>query len=218
MPTIQSPVPYGAALYGCLQLHDVPLNKLVQQSHRYDRAYLAWETVRQVRNPFFHAGTGFEGYYVGICQSPEEMLARLLAIGHEMLASNARMYRHEFVFKSKLMKTMRRELIDRRAIEVWSALLGATLGKLRCHVYTNDHTYRFQNETYWAVNRLPFVSYRLCDHHIEQSYVLPHFNNGYIGKSDFSLNVLKPSDYDAGFVVSEIGCFGHPLLRAYLRD
>jgi hypothetical protein len=218
MPIIQSPIPYGATLYGWLQLHDMSLDKLAQQSHRYDRAYLAWETVRLVRNPFFTCGTGFEGYFVGICQSPEEMLARLLEIGHAMLASNARMYRYEFAFKSKLMKTLRGERIDRQAIEVWSALLGATLAKLRCHVYYHDSTYRFQNETYWAVNRLPYITYRLRDHRLEQEYRLPHFNNGYIGKSNFSLNALKPSDYDAGLVVSEIGCFGHPLLRAYLRQ
>jgi hypothetical protein len=159
-----------------------------------------------------------EGYFVGICQSPDEMLARLLEIGHGMLTSNARMYRYDFAFQSKLMKTLRRELIDRQAIEVWSALLGATLAKLRCHVYTNDQTYRFQNETYWAVNRLPFMKYRLCEHHVEQEYMLPHFNNGFIGKFDFNPNMLKPSDYEAGYVISEIGCFGHPLLRAYLRN
>ena len=218
MPIIQSHIPYGAALYEWLHIHNLPLDKLAQQGRRYDRAYLAWETVRQVRNPFFHTGTGFEGYFVGVCQSSDEMLARLLEIGHGMLASNAQMYRYDFAFRSKLMKTLRKEIIDRIAIEVWSALLGATLGKLRCNVYYNDQTYRFQNETYWAVNRLPFMKYRLCEHHIEQEYTLPYFNNGFIGKSDFNLNALKPSDYEAGFVVSKIGCFGHPLLRAYLRQ
>jgi hypothetical protein len=203
---------------GWLCLHDVPLDSLVQQSRRYERAYLAWETVRQVRNPFFNIGTGFEGYFVGNCQSPEEMLAQLLEIGHGMLTSNCRLYRHQYTFKSKLMKTLRGELDDPRAMDIWSTLLGAALGRLRCNVLYNYKTYLFQNETYWAVNRLPFIKYAQCAHHIEQEYVLARFRSSCVSKSDLCLNMLKPSDCDAGFVVSRIGCFGHPLVRAYMRE
>lgn len=218
MPIIQSQIPYGAALYEWLHIHKLPLDNLAQQARRYDRAYLAWEAVRLVRNPFFITGTGFEGYFVGICHSPQEMLAKLLEIGHRMLASNARMYRYDFAFQSRLMKTLRREIIDRSAMEVWSSLLGATLAKLRCNVHYNDPTYRFQNETYWAINRLPFIRYRECENYIEQEYTLPCFSNGFKGKAEFDLNMLKPSDYDAGYVITHVGRFGHPLLRAYLRQ
>jgi len=218
MLTIESKVPHDSVLYGWLRLHDMPLDNLVQQSHRYERAYLAWETVRRVRSPFFKVGTGFEGYFVGIYQTPEEMLNQLLKIGHEMLTSNCRLYRHQYTFKAKLMKTLRGELNDPRAIDIWSTLLGATLGKLRCNLHRNYKTYLFQNETYWTVNRLPFIKYVQCEYHIEQEYILAPFKSDCVSKPDFCLNILKPSDYDAGLAVSMIGCFGHPLIRAYLRE
>jgi hypothetical protein len=218
MHTIESRVPCNSNLYEWLCLHGLPLERLVQPSRRYERAYLAWETVRQVRNPYFNLGTGFEGYYVGLYQSPEAMLEQLLTIGHGMLASNERLYRHEYAFKAKLMKTLQGELNDPYAISVWSSLLGATLGRLRCHIYYNYQIYCFQNETYWAVNRLPFINYRICEHHVEQHYILPVFKNGGIAKMSFSLSALNPSDCDAGLVISTIGRFGHPLVRAYLRE
>jgi hypothetical protein len=218
MLTIESSVPHYPIIDGWLRLHNMSLDNLVQYSRRYERAYLAWETVRLARNPFFSVGTGFEGYFVGSYKSSEEMLAQLLHIGHEMLTSNCRLYRHQYTFKTKLMKTLRGEINDPYAIEVWSTLLGAALGKLRCNVHYNYKTYLFQNETYWAVNRLPFIRYTQCEERIEQEYVLALFKNGCVAKSDFCLNMLKPSDYDAGLVVSTIGRFGHPLIRSYLRE
>jgi hypothetical protein len=218
MLTVKARVPHDTIMEAWFRFHDVTLDGLVQRSHRYERAYLAWETVRQVRNPFFNIGTGFEGYFVGISQSSEEMLKQLLKMGHEMLTSNCRLYRYQYSFKAKLMKTLRGELNDPRAIDVWSTLLGATLGTLRCHVLYNYKTYLFQNETYWTVNRLPFIKYTQCEHHIEQEYDLALFKRDCGSKSDFGLNMFKPADYDAGLVVSKIGRFGHPLIRAYLRE
>jgi hypothetical protein len=218
MQTIKSKVPYDTSIYGWLRLHDLSSDWLVQQSRRYERAYLAWETVRQVRNPFFNVGTGFEGYFVGILQSTEEMVAQLLKIGHGMLMSNCRLYGHQYTFKAKLMKALHGELNDPRATDVWSASLGATLGKLRCNIYYNYEVYRFQNETYWAVNRLPFINYTQCEHRIEQEYTLARFKDDCLSKPDFCLDMLNPSDYDAGLVALMIGRFGHPLVRAYLQQ
>ena len=191
MLTIESKVPHDTIMEVWLRLQDVPLDNLVQHSRRYERAYLAWETVRQVRNPFFNTGTGFEGYFVGICHSPGEMLAQLLEIGHSMLASNCKLYRHQYTFNAKLMKTLRGELNDPRAIDVWSTLLGATLGRLRCNVHYHYKTYLFQNETYWTVNRLPVINYTHCEHHIEQEYILAPFTRDCVSKPNFCLNMLK---------------------------
>jgi hypothetical protein len=217
MLAIGSEVPSSAIIYVWLRIQDVSLESLVERSRRYERAYLAWEMVRKVRNPFFEEGTGFEGYFVGIHQSPDEMLARLLEIGHRLLTSNCRLYRHQFAFQSKLMKTLMGELNDPEAIDVWSTLLGATLGKLRCNVYVNHETYRFQNETYWTVNRLPLMCYAQRAHNIEQEYVLTDFKTGSISKPSLDLNLVNSSDHDAGRVVSAIGRFGHPLIREYLQ-
>lgn len=218
MSTIAGQIPYSSTIYRWLCLNARPLTTLVEPSRRYERAYLAWETVRLVRNPFFKIGTGFEGYFVGICHSPEEMTDRLLEIGRWMLASNDRQYRHQYTFKTRLMRTLRDQLDDSCAIGVWAAALGAMLGKLRCNVYYNDAPYRFQNETYWAVNRLPRIHYQLTEHGIQQEFILPQFKDNGIPKQTFDPALLKPADYDAGLVVSKIGAVGHPLVRAYLRS
>jgi hypothetical protein len=218
MQIVESRVPHEAIMEGWLRLHDVPLDRLVQRSHRYERAYLAWETVRLGRNPYFNKGTGFEGYFVGVSHSTEEMLTQLIEIGREILLSNCRLYRHQYSFRAKLMKTLEGDCNDPQAMYVWSALLGATLAKLRCNVHYHFKTYYFQNETYWAVNRLPFIKYKRCEHHIEQEYRLAVFKGSYASQPDFSLDMLKSSDYDAGLVVLKIGCFGHPLIRAYLGE
>lgn len=215
---IATNVPHSALLDGWLRLYQVPLDRLVERSRRYERAYLAWETVRRTRNPFFWEGTGFEGYFVGINQSPDEMVTSLIEIGHQMLRSNWRLYRHEHTFKAKLMKTLTGELSEPRAIRVWSASLGASLGRLRCNVYHNYKAYCFQNETYWMVNHLPHINYMQDNHRVEQEYVLAPFNATCPSKPELPLNMLNPSDYDAGLVVQTIGCFGHPLIRTYLHE
>ncbi len=215
---IDTRVPYSSLLDCWLCFHDLPFNHLVEYSRRYERAYLAWESVRRTRNPFFQQGTGFEGYFVGINHSPEEMLTSLLDIGHQMLASNCRLYHYNFTFQTKLMHTLNGEISDARAIHVWSASLGAVLGKLRCNIYSNSETWRFQNETYWTVNRLPLMHYCRKDHQVEQEYVLVTESANGFPKPELALNVLKPSDRDAGLVIQTIGCFGHPLIRAYLQE
>jgi hypothetical protein len=214
MITIESNIPCDTVVNNWLQLHDVQLSSLVEESRRFERTYLAWELVRQVRNPFFRVGTGFEGYFVGTHHSADEMLTTLLQIGHDMLMSNERLYRFQFSFKSTLMKTLMGEANDPQAIETWSTLLGATLGKLRCNVLFNHPAFCYQNETYWTVYRLPPISYQQCERHIEQQYVITT-SKDCRSKPDFPLDLLKSSNYDAALVVLKIGRFGHPLIRAY---
>ena len=216
--TIECEVPCGGVIHQWLCFQDVPFKPFVERSRQYERAYLAWETVRKVRNPFFIEGTGFEGYFVGICRSPEEMLDRLLQLGQGLLASNNRLYRYQQRFKSQLMKTLCGEIENPQAVAVWADLLGATLAKLRCNVHTNLETYRFQNETYWTVNRLPFMQYRQRDNKLEQVYRLGIFKMCSNGRMPLPLDLLTGSDYDAGLVVSTIGRFGHPLVREYLHE
>jgi hypothetical protein len=218
MLTVQCEVPCGSLVHSWLHVHEMPFRPFVERSRQFERAYLAWETVRKVRNPFFTEGTGFEGYYVGLCHSTEEMLDMLLHMGRQMLASNVRLYPHQHRFRSRLMKTLSGEVEDLDAIAVWADLLGATLGRLRCNVYTNQETYRFQNETYWSVNRLPLMQYEQSDCRLEQSYRLAQFRVCTNSRLPLQLNLLNSSDYDAGLVVSAIGRFGHPLIREYLHE
>ncbi len=215
---VKSKVPYDITLYGWLQVHDIPLDTLTHRSRRYERAYLAWEMVRKLRNPFFTNGTGFEGYFVGIHQSPEEMLNTLLKLGHNILESNCRLYRHDHVFQSMLMKTLIGECCDLHAIDVWADLLGALLGRLRCNIPANDENHYFQNETYWIVNNLPGIRYTLRDFRVEQEYRITLTSPNTASRMDFNLNMLRRSDYEAGLVIHTLGRFGHPLVREYLHQ
>ena len=94
--------------------------------------------------------------------------------------------------------------------------LGAALAKLRCNVRQNRRTERFQTETYYIVNRLPTISYRVEDSTIEQEYLIG-FCTAPGSRVHITLQSLKPSEQEAWLVATMIGRFGHPLVRQYLR-
>lgn len=214
---VESAVPYSAAICEWLQFHSIHMNQLVGYSSRYERAYLAWEAVRKVRNPFFIDGTGFEGYYVGQGLSAEEVIERLLSIGRHILESNYRLYRYNFSFRARLAKTLFTEANDPQAMDVLAAQFGAALGKLRCNLLTNERTQHFQTETYLTTAGAPAIWYTQRDHLIIQNYTLQWQNRPTDPQWNLSLETLvKPRDADAFHAVKSIGKFGHPLVRSYL--
>jgi hypothetical protein len=212
---IENEVPFAHALYWQLKLEGQSLETLARD-HRYELPYLAWETVRKARNPFFVKGTGFEGYFVGICESPEDALDEILRTGHEILDSIAKLYRPEYGFKSTLMKTLSRELDDPKAIHVWSTCLGATVARLRCNLFKNREADAFHTETYRIVSRLPAITYTEDNHAIRQSYVIEAESLDAGPAIQINAAMFKPSDQDAWQVAESIGLFGHPLVRQFL--
>lgn len=217
--TVKSEVPYGTLLYGFTRVHPIGLDKFIAYSRRYERSYLAWEAVRKVRNPYFIDGTGFEGYFVGLGLSDEEVIARVLDLGRTMLANNLRLYRFNPAFRSRLMKTIRGEISDPAAIGVWAAQFGAAVGRLRCNLLTNSQTRLFQSETYLSTSSLPPIRYAVCGFTIEQTYALPNGGAPVKPAPRMRLDLsLKPADAEAYLVVKAIGKFGHPLIRAYLDE
>src|SRR5690349_15317994 len=102
---IESEVPFGRALRGWLALHDQNLDQVVKHD-QMEQHYLAWETVRKQINPYFLHGTGFEGYLVGRCSSPEEALDAIITINQHILDTIIRLYRFQPEFRSLLMKTL----------------------------------------------------------------------------------------------------------------
>src|SRR5215471_11729107 len=109
---IDGPIPFTDSFYWWLQLNDFKLSQLVKDSRRYEQPYLAWEVVRKSRNPFFATGTGFEGYFIGMCQSAEEVLDAIIQISRNMLDCIARANRLNYGFQSRLMKTLTGDLSD----------------------------------------------------------------------------------------------------------
>src|SRR5690348_6209547 len=135
---VDSKVPFGNSIYAWLNVaQSHTLEEFVAQSRLYEPTYLAWEEVRLGRNPFFENGTGLEGYFVGLCHTPEDVLERLLEIGRDALRHITRIHLHDPHFHSVLMQVLFEESDDPTAIAEWSTEFGATLGRLRCNLLNN---------------------------------------------------------------------------------
>jgi len=215
---VDSVVPFSDCIYWRLNLNtgQAPTS-LLTESHQYDHPYLAWETVRKRRNPYFEQGTGFEGYFVGLCRSPDETLERILSISRGMLVSIARLYRYEYGFRSKLRKTLSGEASDPKAMAEWSAQLGATLARLRCNLIHNRDADSFRDETYRIVSNLPPIDYHTVDHALYQVYCVDTQHVPNTVKMMVNAQQLRDADQEAWMVAQAIGKFGHPLVREYLH-
>ncbi len=215
---IDSIVPFSDCIYWQLLMnHEQTPTSLLAESHQYDHPYLAWETVRRRRNPYFESGTGFEGYLVGICHSPDEALEQILAISRGMLIGIARLYRFEYGFRSKLRQTLSGEASDPKAIAEWSAQLGAALARLRCNLFHNREADAFREETYQVVSGLPPIDYHAVNHAFRQVYSVDCQHIPNTVKMVINAQQLPTADQEAWLVAQAIGKFGHPLVREFLR-
>lgn len=215
MIKVESEVPFGRTLYTGLYLNNLDLNKVVHHN-QVETRYLAWETVRKQINPFFLKGTGFEGYLIGRCPSSTAALEMIVSINQKILEAIARVYRFQFGFRSRLMKTLTKELSDPQAIHIWSSFFGAELGRLRAQILDDAQAQAFRNHTYNIVNSLPPIEYHEVKEDITQSYVIGSESQAKSGKLAVTLQTLPPSQQDAWLVAENIGEFGHPLVRQML--
>lgn len=217
MKRIEGEVPFGDYLLWWLERHHPnAINPVSQLSHQFDRRYLAWETVRLARNPFFENGTGFEGYWVGDASSAEEALDRLLRIGREALDSQARLYRYQYGFRRKLMKTLFGESSDLDALAEWSVMLGALLGRLRCNIHRYPQADAFRRETYRQVEGLPPIRYHEEGDDLQQAYEIRDADHPEQPRLVIDPQHLRTTDQEAWKVATELGKFGHPLVRGVL--
>ncbi len=215
---IDKDVPFGTDI--CCRLGSAAcwnLDSLIRESALYEPHYLAWEMVRKGRNPFFENGTGFEGYFVGLCVAPEDALDRILDTGQHMLTSIARLYRFEPQFRSILIKTLTGEASDSQAMSEWATQLGASLARLRCNLIDNPQADAFQMDTYRLVSALPPIHYRKRDHTIRQCYMLDSCGEIDVARMVVGLSDLKSSEQEAWLVAQLVGKFGHPLVREFIR-
>ncbi len=213
--TVNSEVPFGHQLFARLYLKDLHLNAIVKHN-QMEMHYLAWETVRKQTNPFFQKGTGFEGYLIGRCSGSEAALEEILRVNQDILDAIARMYRFEYGFRSRLMKTLVKNTDDTAAIQIWSAYFGATLGKLRARIISNAQAQAFRVQTYGHVRTLPSIEYNEIEDDILQTYVVGTDPQAEHGKLAVSLSMLPAHLQDAWLVADNIGEFGHPLVRQLL--
>ncbi|MCB0025894.1 MAG: hypothetical protein M9936_12515 [Caldilinea sp.] len=217
MKTVESEVPFGDALLWWIDhLHDDHGLLVSQLSHEFDRSYLAWETVRLSRNPFFSNGTGFEGYWVGLCQSSDAALDQLLQLGRGALESQARLFRYREGYRRRLARALQGEGSDLEAMAEWSIELGAILGRLRCNLYKNPQAGTFRHETYRQVEGLPPIAYREEQDDLQQMYEVRDADNPAQPLLYVDPNHLRTTDQEAWDVVASLGKFGHPLVREIL--
>lgn len=218
---IETRAPFGRALYIYFGLYDIHINELPAKT-RVERNYLAWEIVRRKTNPYFAEGTGFEGYLVGTCQTPPDALEAIIKVNQNILDAIARLYRFQIGLQSRLMKTLTGELADYESIHIWSAYLGAELGRLRTHIPRNKAAILFQNQTYAIVAILPPITYRSLNNRVVQNYGIGYMDNPVmviapnLAKLDIKGKMLNPSQQTPWLVASNIGRFGHPLVRSFL--
>lgn len=217
MKTVESEVPFGDALLWWIDHlrddHGLPVSQL---SHQFDRPYLAWETVRLSRNPFFSNGTGFEGYWVGLCQSPDAALDQLILIGRSTLESQQRLFRYQQSYRRRLFKALQGEGGDLEAMAEWSIELGAILGRLRCNLYRNSQADTFRHETYRQVEGLPPIAYHEEHDDLQQMYEVRDADNPGRPLLQIDPQHLRTTDQEAWEVVEALGKFGHPLVREVL--
>lgn len=214
--TVETEVPFGRTLYAWLYLKELHLKDVVQHD-RVERHFLAWETVRKQTNPFFETGTGFEGYLVGRCADSEAALDVILATSQHILDAIRRMYRFEYGFRSRLMKTLLRERSDSALIHLWSEYLGAELGRLRAQILGCEAAQCFQAGTYRIVETLPPIAYHQVEDEVTQTYAVSSGGIQQLNRLTITLPMLKPGQQDAWLVAENIGEFGHPLIRRLLE-
>ena len=212
---IENEVPFGHLLYTKLYLSDSCLDTLVRHD-QMETHYLAWETVRKQRNPFFQKGTGFEGYLIGQAVNAEAALDAILTVNQQILDAIARLYRFQSSFRSRLMKTLTKEAGDSASIHIWSAYLGAELGKLRAQMRTNSQAQAYRQQTYQLISGLPPMSFRMVEGDVTQMYTIGAGDDIRVARLLITPQALKPDQQDAWLVAENIGEFGHPLVRKLL--
>lgn len=217
MKRVEGEVPFGDFLLSWLAQRPwrstLPVSQL---SHQFDRRYLAWETVRLARNPFFEKGTGFEGYWVGDAASAEDALDRLLQLGRGALDSQTRLYRYQYSFRRRLMQALQGDSTDIDALAEWSITLGAILGRLRCTLHRNQVADAFRRETYRQVEGLPPIQYLEVGDDLQQMYELRDADHPGQPRLLVDPAHLRTTDQDAWRVAAALGKFGHPLVREVL--
>ena len=192
------------------------VQEIVARSHIMDKAYLAWQTVRREQTPVGALGTGFEGYFVGAVVSEDEAMRRLLDLGMGIWDSIDRVHKYSYEHRKLLEKVIRGESSAASAVEEWSAIFGAELGRQRAKLLGNPEGQAFRFETKRKVESLPAIEYQVgLDDAVTQVYMLPQTTSQTTPRK--SLGGLNDRERLALLTMQEIGKFGHPLLRAAMR-
>lgn len=201
------------------------LDKAELVSHSMDPAYFGWQRVRlagiplDLRSPgqLVTCKTGLEGYFVGEVRSTEELATKLLQIGEDIWRGIRLMHKFSPQKRKRLEQAILGTGFSLESAVEWSTILGATLGRLRAKLLYNPDAQKFQSDTKQAVGGLPKIEYGVTqrDSGIVQVYKLPIKNADPLILSDFHSTDEQSLYWQT---VQNLGLFGHPLVRALLRE
>lgn len=217
---------------------DVPLSKLVktglsvgklsvaeQKSHGMDEAYFRWQAIRLAGVPLngkknetrVTCRTGLEGYFVGSVESPEKLATELLEIGEQIWKGIKLLHKLNYSKRKRLEETILGKGYSSDAAFEWAAILGATIARLRAKLLYNKVGQEFQFSTRQEINGLPKIIYRVneLDSGLVQAYKLPIADKQTIVIDSFGSGDEQKLYWET---VQNIGIFGHPLVRALLRE
>jgi hypothetical protein len=122
----------------------------------------------------------------------------------------------EYGFRERMMRALIEDDVDFKAVQAWAEQFGAVVARLRCNLQHNPDGNLFRIQSYRVVSGLRPISYHLFDSRIVQTYsvgrrFLPP-------RPQIELNGLNPAAQEAWSVISQLGRFGHPLVREYLQQ
>lgn len=215
-------LPYEPVIRLAAEISDI--RNVEKKSHSIDSAYLRWQRVRMHGIPLnknsrnnVTCKTGFEGYFVGKVYSKEELFDELLQIGKNVWENMKRLYRLDNIQLRELEQTIcGTKPYTLAAITEWSSVLGAQIARLRMNLLNNPQAIHFQSETKLAVAGLPKITYEKTG----TGKIVHKFKMPVLSEPVSFLNCSGLTEEQQFYwtIVSNLGKFGHPLLRTALQE
>lgn len=192
-------------------------------SHEFDAAYARWQTVRKFRSQEIIGSSllssGFEGYWVGIHDHPEEIILAEAALGQQVLDHETRSNRFnsgrrhlvDFFIHEKNIRHITQlpqlsSLFQELRIRTIQMVAQITDPKARMKNKT------FQNETNTYIIGIPPITYRHDEASFVHEYSLPLSAKP---KSEHTLSLTDDitNNKDGLSLIQSIGLLGHPVVR-----
>jgi hypothetical protein len=214
---IETACPFGEWLAFLVSKTGYHLDDLNQYSDRLMLAYLAWEYVRDGRNPYFRNGTGLEGYLIGRVNHGEEARETLALIGQRIL--DVAVKRHgsygwaDSIFRiaanQELHLTDRKRM--REVLDILDSVFGAELARQRSQMLLCSEAVKFRQETYELVKLRPDINHTILGGKLVMSYCLP--SETVNDKQELTMLGLNPHQQEGLLVAMGIGRMGVPAIR-----
>lgn len=212
--TVQKPVPYPG-FFGT----PTPSEQQRLNSDRTLKGFERWTATRYT-NPFIEAqtATGFEGYFIGLGFSPEEVADQIAQLGCNVLESFRRLHPNNGSYMSTVWKVAKGEVYNQEILAELNAVLGATTARLRVNVLPqkNPHGSDYRNRI------ASLMEGQRIEYKVEDEVVTSHTMKVLTGDQTSAIPVDERTfSGDAlrrGYAFMQLlGRAGYPLVRLTVR-